>query len=78
MRAWMTELIGVHSIVLAQTRGKARAATLAAAREAGFEVGFLDPIRVVRAKEFDRANVIPGQCWDPEVLKRKELPCSSS
>lgn len=57
MKAWLTVCIWVRSIVMAETRRKARAATFLAAREAGYKVGPQDVTVARRAPEFDACGV---------------------
>lgn len=50
---WRTTLMQIDSCVFAETRSKARYATLRAARSAGYDVPFTAHVRVVRAPELD-------------------------
>jgi hypothetical protein len=70
IKAWIVRLIEVDSVVLAETRSKARAATVRAANEAGYDVAFTAPARVTRAPEFDRLNEKPGLALAPEYARR--------
>jgi hypothetical protein len=51
--AWRTTLWGIDSVVFAETRSKAKAATIRAAQDAGYEAKFTDAVRVIRAPEAD-------------------------
>lgn len=54
--AWRTTVCEVHSVVFAESRGKARQAVYRAAKEAGYRVTFTD-VRCVRAPDLDGRNV---------------------
>jgi hypothetical protein len=82
IKAYRTELIGMTSIVFAETTGKARYATYCAAKDAGYSIGVTIPAVVAhRAPEYDHAtelgtNRTPREriCYIPEYLeKRKEV-----
>lgn len=68
MKAWLTEALGVKSVVLAETRSQARAVTVRAAKDAGFRVGFLEPCSVRRAPRFDALSTVQmrGRAWTLE------------
>lgn len=80
MKAWLTRLIGVQSIVFADTRGQAKKATLDAARGVDFVgpgVGFTD-VHAKRAKDYDGQNIgrmvlANHTCLDREVVRRNAL-----
>ena len=59
MKAWLTCLIGVQSIVFADTRGQAKKTTLDSASSVGFVsegISFID-VHAKRAKDYDGMNV---------------------
>ena len=62
--AWTTELWDIESVIHAPTRAAARAATIRAAREAGYKVGFLERVRVRRAPYLDELDIPSGELRD--------------
>lgn len=69
MKAWRTELWGIPGIVRAETRSKARAATIRAARGAGFDVAYTAAIRVTRSPDHDNMVALePGKVWSTEWI----------
>jgi len=70
-QAWRTSLIGVESVVAAETAGKAAAKTIKAAKDAGFPVIFTE-VRVRRAHEFDQwaLSDVSDKVWDETMLRR--------
>ena len=73
MMAWRTRLIGIECIVFAETRSKARAATVRGAMDAGYNgVTFLSPASVRRAPELDRfaPSHKPHECLGEQYIAR--------
>ncbi len=68
-RAYRTNCGGIVSVVAAESRGRAVAATVRAAGEAGYRVRFL-VVRAVRAPEYDAWAALDatGACWDEKLL----------
>lgn len=52
IKAWRTEAMGIVSLVYTSSHGKARAVTVRAARDAGYQVRFPE-VQVTRAPELD-------------------------
>lgn len=71
-RAWQTTWGGISSIVAAETRGKAAAATMRTVREMYGSKASWKSLRVVRAPEFDQWAEVDatGHCWDRRLLPR--------
>lgn len=69
MKAWETILWGIAGIVLARSRAQARAVTIRAAREAGYDVKWTEPVSVLRAPQYDGADVKPMHCWSLEHMR---------
>lgn len=59
IRAFQTDCIGVSSIVFAERRGQAQAATMRDAQDAGYKVKFTD-VKVKRAPIYDNRRAING------------------
>lgn len=72
MVAWRTRLIGIKCIVFAETRSKARAATVRSAIDAGYNVTFLSPVSVRRAPGLDRFALShkPYECLGEQYITR--------
>lgn len=70
MKAWRTTLIGIDSIVLAETRAKAKAATIRAAREAGYGVDYTSHCRALRVHHLDALPVDAGRVLSPDYVMR--------
>ena len=71
---WVTVTREIKSYIWAHTRGKARAATMRCAQDAGYQVGMID-VRCRRAHEYDslkfdngRRNPAPYCCYSEEFL----------
>lgn len=67
-RAWEVKFLDTTAIVAAETRSKARARVIWCARDAGYRVSFLDPMRIRRAPGHDHraAADTSGRCWSPQ------------
>jgi hypothetical protein len=68
--AWRTTLWDIDSVVFATTRARAKAATIRAARDAGYDPSFVTPVRVVRAPEADGVSADEGRCLSPDHVTR--------
>lgn len=66
--AFRTTLWQIDSVVFATTRAKAKAATIRAARNAGYNPSFTTPMRVVRAPELDGLIFDEGRCISPDYV----------
>ena len=67
--AYRTSLIGITSIVAAETRAKAKAITLRCCIDAGYRAKFVG-VRAVRAPEHDGWAAIDEtrHCWEEKLL----------
>jgi len=76
IKAYRTNVIRTESIVFSTSRGKARAATMRAAKEAGYNIFFTD-ISCRRCKNLDdkKGNCKENICYQPEhvvyIIKEK-------
>jgi len=68
LRGWATKVMGEVSIVIASTPGQAKAATLRAAKDAGYQVAF-NEIRCRRASRFDCLFDVltTGKCYTLDI-----------
>jgi len=64
---WRTNLWGIESVVRASSRARARAATIRCAREAGYDVRFLESVHVRRGPELDELDIPVGKCRTPPL-----------
>ncbi len=71
-RAYRTTFGGITSIVAAESRGKAIAATANAATDAGYRVSFPE-VKATRAPEHDAWAALDTTwaCWDETLLPRR-------
>lgn len=70
--AWRTRLWGIESVVFAESRAKAKAATVRGAQGAGYAARFTDSVIAVRAPDLDALSTLnePGRCLSERFLTR--------
>jgi hypothetical protein len=67
VKAWITELYGTKSLVMAETRSKALWQAIKSARDAGYDVAVDDVDSVRRVPCFDNCGLQPGRCHSIEA-----------
>lgn len=78
MKAWHYALWEFLGVTFAESRGKAKAAVVRAATDAGYEVSFTDLIHVWRAPRYDSLQPKPGTIWGVEYAERELASLSAS
>jgi hypothetical protein len=69
MKAWITEFDGIKSLVMAETRPKARWQTVKSAREAGYDARVTEVDSVRRIPCYDKCGLSPGRCHSIAFIK---------
>ena len=69
MKAWVTEFDGIKSLVMAETRSKARWQTIKSARQAGYDVSVKDVDSVRRIPCYDKCGLPPGRCYSVAFIE---------
>jgi hypothetical protein len=77
-QAWRTTAAGVTSIVAAETRGKAIAITMRAAREVGYMVAFHE-VKASRVPEYNEwaRGMVFEVTWREEDIAKSVAACAA-
>ena len=69
MKAWVTEFDGIKSLVMAETRSKARWQTVKSACEAGYDANVKEVDSVRRIPCYDKCGLPPGRCYSIAFIR---------